>query len=161
MISFYYKTSLPEAWFPFWSQIAILRKSVEFATTLLACMIASWCKAQYLFTLLSYMPIATLLRTITCHWISVKTLFFDAKVLVLKWVQYAFIKTFNPGNNLKWNYEALALHIKVKSNKKRHPLTYSGCVKLHVCNSFTIDLNGRIWLRSAVRTRQYALWCHH
>ena len=59
------------------------------------------------------MPIATLLRTITCHGISVKMLFFDAKVL--------FLKTFNPGNNLKWNYEALALHIKVKSNKKTPP----------------------------------------
>ena len=34
MISFDSKTSLPAAWFPFWSQIAILRKSVEFATTL-------------------------------------------------------------------------------------------------------------------------------
>ena len=32
-----------------------------------------------------------------------------------------FIKTFNPGNNLKWNYEALALQIKVKSNKKTPP----------------------------------------
>ena len=86
-----------------------------------------------------------------------------------------FIKTFNPRNNLKWNYEALALQIKVNSNKKRHPLTYSGCLKLRVCNNFmisqesttkdvklvgknfTIDLNGRILLRSAVRTRQWAL----
>ena len=68
-----------------------------------------------------------------------------------------FIKTFNPGNNLKWNYEAFALQIKVKSNKKRRPLTYSGCLKLRVCNNFTIDLNGRILLRSAGRTRQWAL----
>ena len=66
--------------------------------------------------------------------------------------------TFNPGNNLKWNYEALALHIKVKSDKKRRPLTYSGCLKLGVCNNFTIDSNGRILLRSVVRTRQWALW---
>ena len=66
-------------------------------------------------------------------------------------------KTFNPGNNLKWNYEALGLQIKVKSNKKRHPLTYSDCLNLRVCNNFTIDLNGRILLRSAVRTRQWAL----
>ena len=55
------------------------------------------------------------------------------------------------------NYEAFALHIKVKSNKKRRPLTYSGCLKLRVCNNFTIDLNGRVLLRSAVRTRQWAL----
>ena len=41
--------------------------------------------------------------------------------------------------------------------KKRHPLTYSGCLKLRVCNNFTIDLNGQILLRSAVRTRQWAL----
>ena len=67
------------------------------------------------------------------------------------------MKTFNPGNNLKWNYEALALHIKVTSNKKRRPLTYSGCLKLRVCNNFTIDLNGRFLLQSAVRTRQLAL----
>ena len=65
--------------------------------------------------------------------------------------------TFNPGNNLKWNYEALACHIKVKSDKNRRPLTYSGCLKLRVCNNFTIDLNGRILLRSAVRSRQRAL----
>ena len=68
-----------------------------------------------------------------------------------------FIKTFNPGNNLKWNYEAFALQKKVKSNKKRYPLTYSGCLKLRVCNNFTIDLNGQILLRSVVRTRQWAL----
>ena len=55
------------------------------------------------------------------------------------------------------NYEALALQIKVKSNKKRRPLTYSGFLKLRVCNNFTIDLNGRILLRFAVRTRQWAL----
>ena len=63
------------------------------------------------------------------------------------------MKTFNPGNNLKWNYEALALQIKVKSNKKRHPLTYSGCLKLRVCNNFTIDLNGRILLRSGSKNQ--------
>ena len=68
------------------------------------------------------------------------------------------IKTFNPGNNLKLNCEALALQIKVKSNKKRHPLTYSGYLKLRVCNNFTIDLNGRILLRSAVRTRQWVFY---
>ena len=67
------------------------------------------------------------------------------------------MKTFNHGNNLKWNYEALALQMKAKSYKKRHPLTYSGCLKLRVCNNFTFDLNGRILLRSAIRTRQWAL----
>ena len=70
---------------------------------------------------------------------------------------YASRNTFNPGNNLKWNYEALALQIKVKSNKKRRPLTYSGCLKLRVCKNLTIYLNGRILLQSAVRTRQWAL----
>ena len=67
------------------------------------------------------------------------------------------MKSFNPGNNLKWNYEALALRIKVKSNKKRRPLTYSICLKLRARKNFTIDLSGRILLRSAVRTRQRAL----
>ena len=67
------------------------------------------------------------------------------------------IKTFDHGNNLKWNREALALQIKVKSNKKRRPLTYSICLKMHVCQNNTIDLNGRILLRSAVQTRQWAL----
>ena len=52
---------------------------------------------------------------------------------------------------------SFGLQIKVKSNKKRHPLTYSGCLKLRVCNNFTIDLNGRIFLRSVVKTRQWAL----
>ena len=46
---------------------------------------------------------------------------------------------------------------KSKIKQKRRPLTYSGCLKLGVCNNFTIDLNGRILLRSAVRTRQWAL----
>ena len=32
-----------------------------------------------------------------------------------------FIKTFNPGNNLKWNYEALALQIKVKPGIRSIP----------------------------------------
>ena len=54
-------------------------------------------------------------------------------------------------------FEALALQIKVKLNKKRRPLTYSGCLKLRVCKNFTIDLNPRLLLRSAVRTRQWAL----
>ena len=52
---------------------------------------------------------------------------------------------------------SFCLHIKVNTNKKRRQLTYSGCLKLRVCNNFTIDLNGRILLRSAVRTRQWAL----
>ena len=78
-------------------------------------------------------------------------------VRFLKWVLYVFIKTFDHGNNLKWNHEALALQIKVKSNKKRRPLTYSVCLKVRVCENFTIDLNGRILLGSAVRTRQWAL----
>ena len=66
----------------------------------------------------------------------------------------SLIRICNAGNNLKWNYEALALQIKVKSDKKRRPLIYSGCLKLRVSNNFTIDINGRILLRSAVRTRQ-------
>ena len=42
-------------------------------------------------------------------------------VSFLKRVQYAFLKTFDHGNNLKWNHETLAPQIKVKSNKKfRH-----------------------------------------
>ena len=45
----------------------------------------------------------------------------------------------------------------IKSDKNRRSLTYGGCLKLRVCNNFTIDLKGRILLRSAVRTRQWAL----
>ena len=44
-------------------------------------------------------------------------------------------KTFDHGNNLKWNHEALALQIKVISSKQRRPLTYSVCLKLRVCSS--------------------------
>ena len=46
---------------------------------------------------------------------------------------------------------------KSKIKQKTPPLTYSGCLKLRVCKNITIDLNGRILLRSAVRTRQWAL----
>ena len=77
------------------------------------------------------------------------------------------MKTFAHKNTLKWNYEALALQIKIKSNKKRRPLTYSLCLKLCVCKNCVYvrsvckpgmgDLNGRILLRFAVRTRQWTL----
>ena len=46
---------------------------------------------------------------------------------------------------------------KSKIKQKRRPLTYSGCLKLRVCNNFTIDLNGRNLLRSAVKTKRWAL----
>ena len=55
------------------------------------------------------------------------------------------IRSFGPSN-------------KSKIKKKRRPLiTYAVCLKLRVCKNFTIDLNGRVLLRSAVQTRQWAL----
>ena len=52
---------------------------------------------------------------------------------------------------------SFGLSNKSKIKQKTPPTNLSDCLKLRVCNNFTIDLNGRILLRSAVRTRQWAL----
>ena len=43
---------------------------------------------------------------------------------------------------------------KSKIKQKTPPTNLQWLFEVAVCNNFTIDLNGRILLRSAVRTRQ-------
>ena len=56
------------------------------------------------------------------------------------------LRSFGPSNKSK-----------IKQKTPPTNLLNSGCLKLRVCNNFTIDLNGGKLLRSAVRTRQWAL----